>query len=457
MKPKVGNLTPQVLQAQISNLRRAATILALPTAVVLAYSSPSFHGAKADGVTNDRVAINSSWADNGIKILKNGNYVISGTINNFTNPTVIITDGASRNGTLIPLLTLGKLHFGQLPKSYMFIRQDTSDRNDAYTARIEKLVNTDDPYDNPHTLRVYTEINLDTAQNIWGCASVLENNSDLSTAGCAAVSGTSNKRGLATVFAGHFQSNDYNTYAASTDVTAIVGVESNIQAIGPDHPTANNGLGLRIVHDMLGRILSGGSAEIGCILRVRTDNETAVTVRYGIAVTDYNMLGDMATAILIRTHGGRSLYITGNVTGSHIQIAGNSTWGLVLSGTYSTAAIRIPATEYFSWDTTDTIQTTYGATANLLAFYNTGVETFAINMSNGNLRIMGLTIMKDRNTGWTADTGTASKAAHATYSGTASAGYVQAEMQAVMDALLGVTQSMKAIKDMGINHGFIGA
>lgn len=50
-------------------------------------------------------------------------------------------------------------------------------------------------------------------------------------------------------------------------------------------------------------------------------------------------------------------------------------------------------------------------------------------------------------TGWTADTGTASKAAHATYSGTASAAYVQAELQGAMDALRDATQTIKALKD----------
>ncbi len=457
MKPKVGNLTPQVLQDQISNLRRAAAIAVAPLALNLQYVSPSFYGAKADGVTNDSADVISAITANGIKIFRTGNYITSGTISNFTRPTVMLTDGAQRNGSYLPLLNISRLHWNQLPAAYVFVRQDTSDRADLFTARFEKIVNTDDALVNPQVLRAYAQINLDTTQSVWAVSGVLDNYSDLSGVGCAANSGVANKYGLATVFAGHFQSNDHNTYAAATDVTATVGYEANIQAIGPDHPTANNGLGNRFVADLLGRILSGGSAEIGCILRLRADNETAATIRYALAVTDYNMLGTITTGILIRTHGGRSIYITGNVTGSHIQIAGNSSWGLVLSGTYSTAAIRIPATEYFSWDTTDTIQTTYGATANLLAFYNTGVETFGINMSNGNLRIMGLTIMKDRNTGWTADTGTASKASHATYSGTASVGYVQAEMQALMDAVLGVTQSMKAIKDMGINHGFIGA
>lgn len=61
------------------------------------------------------------------------------------------------------------------------------------------------------------------------------------------------------------------------------------------------------------------------------------------------------------------------------------------------------------------------------------------------------------NTGWTADTGTASKAAHATYSGTASALYVQAELQGAMDSLLGVTQSVKAIKDALLANNILGA
>lgn len=68
----------------------------------------------------------------------------------------------------------------------------------------------------------------------------------------------------------------------------------------------------------------------------------------------------------------------------------------------------------------------------------------------------GTKVIGARDTGWAADTGTAKKTANATYSGTASATYSQAEMTAVMNALRDATQTIKAMKDAMISHGLIG-
>lgn len=65
-------------------------------------------------------------------------------------------------------------------------------------------------------------------------------------------------------------------------------------------------------------------------------------------------------------------------------------------------------------------------------------------------------VIGPREVGWTASTGIASKGAYATYSaGTASATYTQAELQAVMTALQGVSQRLKAMEDMARTHGLI--
>lgn len=57
---------------------------------------------------------------------------------------------------------------------------------------------------------------------------------------------------------------------------------------------------------------------------------------------------------------------------------------------------------------------------------------------------------------WTPDTGTAKRTAQATYTAPfASAGYVQAEMQAVMDALQNTSRTVKALKDDLLAHGDI--
>lgn len=57
--------------------------------------------------------------------------------------------------------------------------------------------------------------------------------------------------------------------------------------------------------------------------------------------------------------------------------------------------------------------------------------------------------------GWAIWTGTPDKASHATYSGTASVGYVQAELQGVMDKLQQITEAFKALQDTLLAGGEI--
>jgi len=59
------------------------------------------------------------------------------------------------------------------------------------------------------------------------------------------------------------------------------------------------------------------------------------------------------------------------------------------------------------------------------------------------------------NTGFNAWTGTPNQASHATYSGTASVGYVQAELQGVMDALQNATGLIMALLTALLANGVI--
>jgi len=59
------------------------------------------------------------------------------------------------------------------------------------------------------------------------------------------------------------------------------------------------------------------------------------------------------------------------------------------------------------------------------------------------------------NTGFNAWTGSSDGASHATYSGTASALYVQAELQAVMDKLKEVTETLKKMIDAHLASGVL--
>lgn len=58
-------------------------------------------------------------------------------------------------------------------------------------------------------------------------------------------------------------------------------------------------------------------------------------------------------------------------------------------------------------------------------------------------------------TGWNAWTGGSDKSSNATFSGTASAGYVQAELQAVMNSLQETTEALKALIDTLLLSGVL--
>lgn len=66
-------------------------------------------------------------------------------------------------------------------------------------------------------------------------------------------------------------------------------------------------------------------------------------------------------------------------------------------------------------------------------------------------------VVSTRVTGWSADTGTASRAANATYTAPAiSNPPTQAEVQAIANAVQAISQAVKALKDDLITHGLIG-
>ena len=89
--------------------------------------------------------------------------------------------------------------------------------------------------------------------------------------------------------------------------------------------------------------------------------------------------------------------------------------------------------------------TAAGARANLGAAAsgaNNDINTFAALTGNG---------------GFAAWTGTADGTTHATYSGTASVGYVQAELQGVMDKMKETTETLKKIIDALLASGVLEA
>ena len=83
----------------------------------------------------------------------------------------------------------------------------------------------------------------------------------------------------------------------------------------------------------------------------------------------------------------------------------------------------------------------------------------AVNVNvSGVYQVAGVQVVGARSTGWVADTGTAEKTAHATYTApTISNPPTQAEVQAIANAVQSVTRGQKAIKDALITHGLLGA
>jgi len=72
------------------------------------------------------------------------------------------------------------------------------------------------------------------------------------------------------------------------------------------------------------------------------------------------------------------------------------------------------------------------------------------------LKVAGTQVVTDRQTGWTAATGTALKTAYATYAGATHTGaYVQATVQALDDAAKNASQRIKALEDALRTHGLI--
>ena len=125
---------------------------------------------------------------------------------------------------------------------------------------------------------------------------------------------------------------------------------------------------------------------------------------------------------------GPNVTFSGGSTGLQFTATGNT---IALSGTLAVASGGTGAT------------TAAGARTNLSAAQS-GV--------NGDLTMF---TALSGSAGWAAWTGGSDKTSHATFSGTASVGYVQAELQAVMDSLKQQTEAFKALLDTLLGPGVI--
>lgn len=85
------------------------------------------------------------------------------------------------------------------------------------------------------------------------------------------------------------------------------------------------------------------------------------------------------------------------------------------------------------------------------------ITNAAVNLASGKvLQVNATQVVTSRRTGWSADTGTDKRTANATYAGTAEVAYTQATVQALMDAVRDLSQTVKALKADLTTHGLIG-
>lgn len=382
----------------------------------------SVSGAVGNGVANDTTPISTVMASNGIKVLGYGDYYTPGSVTAFTRPTLILADNAKGSGTYIPFISItnSDVGFKSLPQTYVFIWQSTTDRSDAITMRVDRIVNTDDGHTNPKALRVYTQKNNSNDSTEWAFSAELDNYSNIASTGDAALSGVANKYGTASTFAGHLQVKDWNKYAAPTDVTAIVGLEINTPAVGLDHPTANNNSGNRRSLDLIARtnedVVGWTDAEHGVGASIRTDNLTDGYYRIGLLIDDVTQSGNpnpITTAALIRTSGPDGLQIKGKNTGAALRIEPTTAgaFGLRINGDFGTGSIGVDTGNWITLSDDDTRKLRYGAGEEAIEFWTSSNRRFyfRINASPA-MYINDVKVLGTRETGWTAMTGTSDKA-----------------------------------------------
>lgn len=283
------------------------------------------------------------------------------------------------------------------PKNHVFIRQETADRTDATTLQLQRVVTTDDGHTNPKGIRAYTLVTAGGGDQIeWAISGEVTNSDNTRTGaeGGTAVSGVALKQAANTgaMFGGHFQVKD-ETGAAT--VGGIVGAEINIQANGAD--TNANRIGL----DLIARTYDVGTAgEFTAGLRIR--NNAAVTG------------GKWTSALLIQdgnqaTPQGINIQNSpGTGVGYGISDAGSKAVGLILGGTYGSAAIRIASGQAVAMEATANIKMTYAS--NVWGFFNAASERVGFDMTaTPRVRVGGTAVLGARKTGWATASGTATR------------------------------------------------
>lgn len=246
-------------------------------------------------------------------------------------------------------------------------------RNANYTGGTHGFVNS--------AIRVQTDVGANTTAYEWGIVSIINDNSTDATQENVAIVGQTNKNTVGGAWASVFQATDQRGLADTTG--ALICIECDLTAAGTDANTQR--LGIDIVLGYLGSGPSPAHASIG--LRVNAGA---------------NAFWD--TGILIKSIASTGVAL-------EIQPASAATGINLVSGTFSTAALRFARQQLITMENTNTFDIQMlGASDSILKFRNSGTEKVGIDMNTG-LRMNAVQVVTARQTGYTnAWTGTLERA-----------------------------------------------
>lgn len=294
---------------------------------------------------------------------------------------------------------------------------------------VTRVADLDEDWQNPKAFRVRTEVTVDTDSNEWVISGELNsynNSTSPNASGSCALSGVANKYGTSPIFGGHVQAKDWNIYETPEDVTSLIGLEVNTPAVGPDHPSLNDGHGARIGIDLIARtnpnVPGAADAEIGVGLRVRTDGSSGGHFRTGILVNeDDNNPNSIGTGVQINTSGD---------------------YGLKVVGSNGVAAVGLRSGQKIALEGTGVITMYHAPAPNRIIMANGDSCRVSFDVSaSPKINVLGKKVVGERLLGWSPMAGTSIKGGFDT---------------ATID-LPHLAQVVKAVVDAMTTHGLVGS
>jgi hypothetical protein len=210
---------------------------------------------------------------------------------------------------------------------------------------------------------------------------------------------------------------------------------------GDDHPTDNSGMGSRVILHLLSKsgIEGHTNGEVGRALYISTGGGGTSYLRYAIHIGEAS--GTIDTAIRLDTTGDYGIRSFGAKVVADIDLGGDSAYGILCRGTYTSAAIRIATDQYIGLETTNAVKLRYDTAQSEFEVVNAGTERFAVSLdSTPYISLNNTQVVRERITGWSAATGTKARTTFVTSS--ASTADIGARLGALIDDL--------------ITHGLIG-